>query len=504
MKNKNIRILLMTPNFIEKWNKLDLVCKENLALLSLSAFLKKEGFNVVMENAQLEGKSNTEILKNLKHTKFDLIGVSCSSQKLYVSSRDFIIRAKKQYPDAYIVMGGVFPTLSYADILEDIKELDAVSLGEGEFSLLKICEKIGKGNKDFSEISGIAYRGEHGLIVNNPDRIKDLDALPFPDRDPKGFGRNEGVTAYMIAGKGCYGNCSYCSIQSCFNYHNRICRSAKNVVDEIEKLINDYGVTHIQFHDDIFYNYSRNSQKWLYEFIDEVKKRNIEFTFRIYLRPNDIQEKEIKQLKEIGLNTVFIGAESGVQRILDEMNKHITPQQILEAISVLKKCKIDIDLGFITLVPTMSFEELEENYNFLFNLGSDVYSDANLHNRLNIYNGCEYEQILDKQNLLKPKENFWDIHSYNFADAKVQKFHDILQSVKNQAKHTKVLENRIVLKYKNNPEQVKKIRKIGVEHWTSIIKELIRMVKVDCINFNKICEMIACFEKEYETIIKQI
>lgn len=434
---KNFNILLVAPYFLEKWNKLDLVCKENLAISSLASFLDSKGFNVFTINAQIESENNETVLEKYKHINFDMIGVSCSPQKLYELSKDFIIRARKMFPNTFIVMGGVFATLSCKEILNDILVLDAISLGEGEYSLLQICEALLSNERDLSKVEGIAYRGENNIIINNPRRIEKLDDLPFPVRNPKEFGRNDDVTAYVIAGKGCYGNCSYCSIQSCFNYYNRICRSAKNVVDEIEMLINEYGVTHIQFHDDIFYNYSISSQEWLKKFVEEIQERKLKFTFRIYLRPNDIREKEIKQLKEIGLKTVFIGAESGVQRILKEMNKKITPQQIIDGIEILKKCEIEIDLGFITLVPTMTFEELEENYNFLYRIGDDVCSDANLHNRLNIYNGCEYENILRRLNLLLPKEKFWEIHAYRFMDKNVQKFHDYLQDIKQYAKKQK-------------------------------------------------------------------
>lgn len=492
MKLKDeMHVLLVATNFKEKWNKLDLSCKENLAILSLSSFLKSKGIKVTAVNAQLDQMTNEEILEKYKSIKFDLIAVSCSPQKLYEESKDFIFKARRQYRDAYIVMGGIFATLSYKEILQDILEIDAISLGEGEFSLLGICDALCMGQNDMSGIHGLAYRGRDGIVVNDPERILNLDQLPFPERNPMGFGHANGITAYVIAGKGCYGNCSYCSIQSCFNYHRRICRGAKNVVDEIQMLLKEYGVTHIQFHDDIFFDYSKKSQAWLDDFVEEIERRKLKFSFRIYLRPNDIRKMDIERLKKIGLQTVFIGAESGVQRILNEMNKHITPEEIVNSIDILKECGVEVHLGFITLIPTMSFEELEENYNFLYNLGVEVCNDANLHNRLNIYNGCEYEKILDEYGLLKEKKNFWDIHSYRFIDPLVQKYHDELQKVKEYARNTKVLENELVKQYGMNTKKAKEIMHYGVEMWMCITRKLLSEVKKS--GLDEMCDLSAIF-----------
>mgnify|MGYP002866402438 CR=1 FL=1 len=74
--------------------------------------------------------------------------------------------------------------------------------------------------------------------INKPERITDLDMLPFPIRDYRTFANVKGVFANVIAGRGCYGNCSFCSIHSAYEYRQRICRSPKNVVDEIDILVN--------------------------------------------------------------------------------------------------------------------------------------------------------------------------------------------------------------------------------------------------------------------------
>lgn len=472
VKNNEFNILVLAPNFIEKWHKLELACKENLSINALAAYLLDKGYNVTTINAQFENWDNNQVLEKVRDISFDFIAVSCSPQKLYPSSKDFIKKARKQYPKACIVIGGVFPSLSYEDILRDLPEVDFVSTGEGEIALEKICHYVQHKLESLDEIPGLAYRDNAAIRINEAKRILDLDILPFPIRDQRTFGNVIGRYANVVAGRGCYGNCSFCSIHSAYEYRRRICRSPKNVADEIELLIKNYGVEFIQFHDDIFYDYSTQSQKWLHEFISEIKNRCLKFKFRIYLRPNDVREKELLELKEVGLDTVFIGIESGVQRVLDEMRKGITVAQAEESIKILRNVGINVKIGFITIVPTMTFNELRENYDFLYRIGSD--NDANFHNRLNIYNGCYYETILRSQGLLTEKENFWDIHKYTFKDPKVKMYHDYLQIVKEYGKQFKHMANSIVVTY--GQKYSNRVNDIVASTWTEITKELMKFV----------------------------
>ena len=502
VENSMFNVLLVAPNFIEKWNKLELACKENLSINALAAYLLGRGYNVVTINAQFENWDNERVLEEVKDVEFDFIGVSCSPQKLYLSSKDFIKKARKRYPTSCITIGGVFPSLSYEDILNDLPEVDFVSTGEGELALELICHYLQCKIDNLMQIPGLAYRSNGKININPSKRIENLDSLPFPIRDVRTFSNVKGVYANVIAGRGCYGNCSFCSIHSAYEYRQRICRSPKNVVDEIEDLIQKYGVEFIQFHDDIFYDYTPKSQQWLKEFIQEVKERSLDFRFRIYLRPNDVRKKELLELKEIGLDTVFIGIESGVQRILNEMRKGITVAQAEEAMKILREVDIEVCMGFITIVPTMTFEELKKNYAFLYRIGSD--NDANFHNRLNIYNGCYYENNLRDYNLLIKKTNFWDIHTYHFLDIRVEKYHDYLQFIKMYGKKFKHMANNIVVSY--GQKYSKLVNQVVVSVWTEVTIELLEFVETvdvkDTVSENKIEFIEDIFDKNIIKLIE--
>ena len=224
----------------------------------------------------------------------------------------------------------------------------------------------------------MAYRTTNHIHYNQARRIIELDYIVFPYRDNKIISAIgpmvdniaiKGRFFRMLAGRGCYGKCSFCSVINFYQPHNRIYRSPNNIIDEISYLQNKYDVNHFWFSDEIFYDKSKKGIQWVYEFVNEIKRRNILISFNIEMRPNDINYDEIQLLKDAGLTRIFIGAESGVQRILDEMNKGVTVEENLHAINNIQKADVSVRLGWISVVPTMSFQELIDNYIFLFNTG---------------------------------------------------------------------------------------------------------------------------------------
>jgi radical SAM superfamily enzyme YgiQ (UPF0313 family) len=180
------------------------------------------------------------------------------------------------------------------------------------------------------------------------------------------------------------------------------------------------GIKHIWFNDEIFYDHSRTGMLWLESFILKVRNSRFSFTFNIELRPNDIVNSEIEALKDIGLTTVFTGIESGIQRILNEMRKDTTVDINNKALEILRNNAIRTEMGWISFVPTMTYEELLENYEYLFKCA--CYTEENIYNKFNLYSGSYYEQILGRQNLLLARKKFYDRFAYLYIDAKVESF----------------------------------------------------------------------------------
>jgi len=218
---------------------------------------------------------------------------------------------------------------------------DFVLIGEAEFTLLELTQAINKNEKDFSTIQGLAFKN-NGNIIKTTRRsvIKNLDELPFPawdiiDMEPykKMWLKSSGYFSMnMGTTRGCPFKCNWCAKPIYGNRYNS--RSPQNVVNELKWLKEKYQFDHIWFCDDIF----GLKPGWVKEFADLIEKENLRFKFKIQARADLLlQEDNIKNLARAGCDNIWMGAESGSQKILDAMDKGTTVEQIFAATKLLKK-----------------------------------------------------------------------------------------------------------------------------------------------------------------------
>jgi anaerobic magnesium-protoporphyrin IX monomethyl ester cyclase len=221
---------------------------------------------------------------------------------------------------------------------------DFILLGEAELTLSELINTIRNNQNNFFDIAGLAFK-HHSSCVTTVRRnvIKELDKLPFPawdiiDMEPYRqtwikhtgyFSMNMGTT------RGCPFKCNWCAKPIYGNRYN--IRSPQNVVDELKMLQTKYKFQHIWFCDDIF----GLKPGWIKTFADLVQKEHLDFRFKMQGRVDLLlQENNIKDLARAGCDNIWMGAESGSQKILDAMEKGTTVNQIFEATRLLKKNNI--------------------------------------------------------------------------------------------------------------------------------------------------------------------
>ncbi|HLK27599.1 MAG TPA: radical SAM protein, partial [Puia sp.] len=221
---------------------------------------------------------------------------------------------------------------------------DFILIGEGEITLLELIRAISNNENDFSNIQGIAYK-YHEAVVKTMRRavMKNLDEIPFPawdiiDMKPyqKMWMNSSGYFSMNIATtRGCPFKCNWCAKPIYGNRYNS--RSPQNVVDELKLLKEKFQFEHIWFCDDIF----GLKPGWINEFAVLVKKENLKFKFRIQARADLLLEDDyIKSLAVAGCENIWMGAESGSQKILDAMDKGTKVEQIYVATKLLKENNI--------------------------------------------------------------------------------------------------------------------------------------------------------------------
>lgn len=222
---------------------------------------------------------------------------------------------------------------------------DFILLGEAENTLVELVKELDNGQTDFLSLPGLAFKQQDAVIKTVRRTVmKELDTLPFPawdlvdvDSYKKIWLKSKGYFSLNIATtRGCPFKCNWCAKPIYGNRYNS--RSPENVVRELKMLKEKYAFDHIWFCDDIF----GLKPGWVKEFADLVEKENLHFKFKIQARVDlMVQENYITDLARAGCDNVWMGAESGSQRILDAMDKGTMVQQIFEATRLLKKNRIN-------------------------------------------------------------------------------------------------------------------------------------------------------------------
>ena len=241
---------------------------------------------------------------------------------------------------------------------------DFILIGEAEHTLLELIQSINDDQNDFSSIQGLAYK-KNGNIIKAPRRsvIKNLDELPFPAWDliniesyKKMWLKSSGYFSMNVGTtRGCPFKCNWCAKPIYGNRYNS--RSARNVTEELKFLKQTFNYDHIWFCDDIF----GLKPGWVNEFADLVEEGNLHFTFKIQSRADLLlQENNIKNLARAGCENIWMGAESGSQKILNAMDKGTTVEQIFTATHLLKKNNIKPSLFIQFGYPGETKEDIEK------------------------------------------------------------------------------------------------------------------------------------------------
>lgn len=252
--------------------------------------------------------------------------------------------------------------------------LDFVVRGEGEETLKVLVDTLNNSG-DVSKVDGIAFK-KNGSIVTTATRpvLRDLDELPIPAWDlidietyKLHWRSRRGYFSLNIATtRGCPFKCNWCAKPIYGNRYNS--RSPEHVLSEIEFLLKNYSPDHFWMCDDIF----GLKPGWIQSFRDLVKAKGLTFRYKIQSRVDLLlQEDTIDALAQSGAQTVWVGAESGSQKILDAMDKGTTIAQIEEATRLLRKKNIRVGFFLQFGYPDETREDIEKTISMVLRLMPD-------------------------------------------------------------------------------------------------------------------------------------
>lgn len=340
---------------------------EHLGLGYIASYARSHGINVSILDIPLNGWPSQTAVKEINKHAYKLIGISIPFQDYASQVLDFIKALRNEGITCHFTVGGIFPTFKYEEILTQFPEIDTIILGEGEITFTELAQKL-LNDREWRDTLGIAYR-EKNAVTKTPLRPLNvnLDDLPFPARDTLPLALKKQPAVSMLASRGCYGGCSFCSVVPFFSSFGPKCRvrSAANVIEEIEILYNKHGMRNIIFNDAEFAGGIAANKKIALEIAEELIKRNLHINFSIQCRVNDIDIEIFRILRQAGLRRVFLGVESGSQTMLNRFKKGVSVQDNLNAIEILGKLDMYVSMGFIMFDEKTTFTEVSENMDFL-------------------------------------------------------------------------------------------------------------------------------------------
>jgi len=318
-----------------------------MGLLYIAAYLEKNGISVRLVDPQPEKLNLKQILNEIKKEEPLAVGISSMTPGI----RAALILAKeirkKFGKRPFIGIGGVHPSVD-PTFINRYPIFDFQVVGEGEIIFCKIIRSIIAGK--------IPRKSNLGEIV------EDLDSLPFPARHllkgdyfcPHDAKKLKLPEATIIASRGCPFKCIFCSKPAHRNGYRF--RSAQNIVDEMESVYNDCGGKY-NFVDDTM---GANPQKAI-EFCNEIISRDLKVKFATSIRARDVSKKLLEKLAQAGCREIFIGVESGSNRIRNEIIKKYAPEKkIYEAVKLCRKLGIQSNFYLMLGFPTETKEDIKD------------------------------------------------------------------------------------------------------------------------------------------------
>ena len=334
-----------------------------LGMLYVSAWLTKHG---------LENRVFDTTFSTMEKLQEEILSSRPEFLCMYVNlmTRVNIVRIlhwmQEQMPETVLIVGG--PEVRYhAEQLLD-HGAGYVVVGEGEQTCLELIQELQQG-KEPLQVSGLIFRTADGTIHRSGerDKIKDLDELPLPARDKidlrlylDAWKQRHGMNAVSVnTMRGCPYSCKWCSRAVYGMSYRR--RSVTHVVDELLHIKKTWAPDTLWFVDDVF----TVSHKWLAAFCEEVTGREAVIPYECITRADRMNEEVIRMLKASGCFRVWIGAESGSQKVIDLMDRRVEVEQVRNMIQLARQHGLEAGTFIMLGYPGETEADIEETIRHL-------------------------------------------------------------------------------------------------------------------------------------------
>jgi len=345
-----------------------------LSLAWVAAIAEQHGHEATVIDARTLQLSPDDVVNRLREWKPDLVGFMMTTY-MFRETLEWA-RHIKQALGVPIVFGGynmrVYPEES---LMNDVADFGCVN--SALVTVPRLLEEL-EGQRRFDDVPGLVYKRNNGQIVQTPSAAvaEKFTDYPFPWRSGlpnelyEEFPTERKNFTVMVTSKGCPMGCTFCEASSTA-YDPR---TVQQVVDEMEICYHQYGIREIDIFDYEFVIHRRRTV----EICDEIVRRKLDVTWACRSRIDSVDEELLRKMKAAGCIRIYYGIESGLQWVLDELNKKITVNQIRDTIALTREMGIRTLGFFLVGVPGETVQTFAETVRFSKSLKLDYVQFSKL------------------------------------------------------------------------------------------------------------------------------
>lgn len=448
-----MKILLLTlPNR-------SYLCTPSLGLGYLAAIARKAGHEVEVLNCLKDKVDSARFEHIIRRKQFGVIGIQIFTFDLD-RAKEFIHIINSVDPRIKTVVGGYHPTGVVGKIFNDVPQADFAFYSDAEVGFAEFLNKVELGDGSFDSVPNLIWKKD-GTVKVNPSRLApDLDAIPFPAWDlpgmdprnyppaPHGGFAMAFPAAPMIVTRGCPLTCTFCTAGKSLLAKELRERSVGNVMEEINLLVEKYGVRHILFEDENLALHKRLLVQLCERLIRE--KTPIRWSCPSGVRLDTMDRELLKLMKASGCDYLSVGVEFGSARMLKYSKKKLSLETIKEKTKLVKEAGITITGFFLMGMPTETREEMLETIKFARSLPIDF---AQFNNFMPLPGSEAYDQVAVMGGLNNIDTNKYFVHDVSYSPTGVSR------------KELKNLQRRAYLEFYLRPRillsSLKHVRSLG-------------------------------------------
>ncbi|MBZ0271257.1 B12-binding domain-containing radical SAM protein [bacterium] len=356
---------LMPEEIGEKW-----VCFPAVGALYVRSYARKHGHVCDYLDAEALNLTEREAAERAARGGYDVIALPADTYSLMSTVR-YARAVRQACPDAFLVCGGVHPTIYPAQTAQ-LDCFDAAIFGDGEAPFTDLLNALEK-KRDPAGIPGVARHGKDEAIVGpTPPTEQNLDALGFPDYEGLPFDRyfssvaKARPVAAMVTSRGCPFLCTFCD-RPIIAGKLRL-NSPAHVAGEIERLIG-WGITEFSFYDDTF----TARKKRALEILERIRHLPKKIGFDIRTRVDTLDESLLDALAASGCERVYLGIETGDDDMQKRIKKGIDLSRARWAVQGVQKRRMKAMCYFMLGLPGETRELADATVAYAASLRADYY-----------------------------------------------------------------------------------------------------------------------------------